>query len=877
MKRTIAFLICFVLLVSAFVSCSDTETPSAPEQTSDPAGAQSVSAESAEESAAHSQEGMSPEAAARVAELSALYKGPLPEGYAMRDIARGCSYTYAHDPHKSMPDSGGKLTDGRSCTVDSNDWVGFLGRDDLVVILDLGGLKNDLCGASINVLYSETSGRNVPKTCEFWISENGEDFTLLGTSARYPGVYNGNFVFTHAYYAQGTFSASYVKVVIKDFISIWTCIDDLCVYDIHGAAAGEVIDSYYKNEPMPVNVEPEYWDDTEDLTSTVNLIAGLKQRIYEGVRIAGEIETEYYNTPASSKLLTNGRRASSNSYGDEEYFHITRAISRRIVYDIGRISSVERAVVGLYTAEEAGISTPDKISVLVSEDGEVWQTVASLEHGEYPSFDTKRGDIVLEFGAKYKARFVRFDLVVSSHVWVDELEAFGTKGVSEDALTVVADPPESSLNRYNDPADIGGCENILLAYTYIPNSLSSGRVTKEKYVPYVAYVDTEGNILDTFFDSYLFLPCVRELASGAYLTSGSTVPSVMTDWIAYREDVFWENANVNALEQAAAEVDEALGGNTEKLNVFFTILGPNKKAVSFGDVDGDGISENLSKSEDRKKVVKWWIDSYIERFNAGNYEHLDLKGFYWYDESVGVDDELRGTLAYASEYVHSMGYYLIWIPYHQASGFSEWKELGFDAANMQPNYMFHEKDTVQVVYTNAELCSQYGMGVEIEMDGRALIEDEYHKRYVEYLSVGAEKGYMNGVKMYYQDGCPGLLYKCASGNASNRKLYDLTYKYAKGTLSAELGDIDGYEFAVEKNKPYVGALSADGIQCGNVELVLSPRYGSVSISQSGDIRYVPLEGYVGEDEFTVIASDGVAGSKVTVYVTVAESAPGSGE
>ena len=500
-------MICLILLASAFVSCSSTETPSVPEQSSGASDASSDAPESAEESSAPSQEGMTPEAAARVAELSALYKDTLPDEYYMRDIARGCSYTYAHDPHKSMPDSGGKLTDGKSCTADSTDWVGFLGRDDLVVILDLGGLKNDLCGASINVLYSETSGRNVPKTCEFWISENGEDFTLLGTSARYPGVFNGNFVFTHAYYARGTFSASHVKVVIKDFISIWTCIDDLCVYDIHGDAAGEELNSYYKNDPMPKNVEPEYWDDTEDLTSTVNLIAGLKQRIYEGVRISEDLSTEYYNTPASSKLLTNGRRASGASYGDEAYFHITRAVSRQIIYDIGKISSVERAVAGFYTAEEAGIRTPDKISVLVSENGAEWQTAASLEHSEFPSFNTSRGDIVLEFGAKYKARFVRFDFVVSSHVWVDELEVFGTKGVGDDALTVVQDPPEASMNRYNDPADIGGCENILLAYTYIPNSLSSGRVTKDQYIPYVAYVDTEGKIVDTFFDSYLFLPC----------------------------------------------------------------------------------------------------------------------------------------------------------------------------------------------------------------------------------------------------------------------------------------------------------------------------------------------------------------------------------
>jgi hypothetical protein len=102
---------------------------------------------------------------------------------------------------------------------DGAKWVGFLGRDDIEITVDLGGLKTNLGGFSINTLYESSSGKGVPKTCEFWISQDGEKFVKIATSAKYPEVLDGSQVYTHAAYTQKGFDAAYVKIVLTDFVS----------------------------------------------------------------------------------------------------------------------------------------------------------------------------------------------------------------------------------------------------------------------------------------------------------------------------------------------------------------------------------------------------------------------------------------------------------------------------------------------------------------------------------------------------------------------------------------------------------------------------------------------------------------------------------
>ena len=243
MKRLVVTIICASVLLSLLAGCTKSDNGNdAVSQTGtvSETGSPEIS-ERSEEADVSQPEEDADYAAARIRELNALLKDPVPQDFIMRNIAAGCSYTYGRDPHRSLPDNGGALTDGNALDAETAGWVGFIGKDDIVITLDLGNVKNDLCGVSLNLRHYESTGRNIPKTCEFYVSEDGENYVLLGVSARYPAVFNGNIVFTHAYYSPKTFSAKYVKVVLKDFITVWTEIDELCVYDIHGAAASSAV------------------------------------------------------------------------------------------------------------------------------------------------------------------------------------------------------------------------------------------------------------------------------------------------------------------------------------------------------------------------------------------------------------------------------------------------------------------------------------------------------------------------------------------------------------------------------------------------------------------------------------------------------------
>ena len=128
---------------------------------------------------------------------------------------------------------------------------------------------------------------------------------------------------------------------------------------------------------------------------------------------------------------------------------------------------------------------------------------------------------------------------------------------------------------------------------------------------------------------------------------------------------------------------------------------------------------------------------------------------------------------------------------------------------------------------------------------------------------------MNAVKMYYQDGCPGLLLKCSkSTDPANRMLYDITYKYAKRKLTFGIGEITGNEVTIQKDTYYDGVLYSDGNACAQLTVTCSPLYGKVAVSSAGVFRYTPIEGFTGEDSFEVEASDGFSSSRVRITVTV---------
>ena len=85
------------------------------------------------------------------------------------------------------------------------------------------------------------------------------------------------------------------------------------------------------------------------------------------------------------------------------------------------------------------------------------------------------------------------------------------------------------------------------------------------------------------------------------------------------------------------------------------------------------------------KRICWYIDELMKRFKQAKYKHLKLSGFYWLAEDIDFTKDLSVPL---SKYIHSMNKTFCWIPYWQAKGYNQWKELGFDIAYQQPNHFF---------------------------------------------------------------------------------------------------------------------------------------------------------------------------------------------
>ena len=132
---------------------------------------------------------------------------------------------------------------------------------------------------------------------------------------------------------------------------------------------------------------------------------------------------------------------------------------------------------------------------------------------------------------------------------------------------------------------------MLLAYNCNPTLESEGKATVEEYLPHVGYYNRDGELVDTFFDSFLYLP---------YAAFTGVEYRDFAAWNTYVDNVFAENANINALTQAVDQVSEALGRDV-RVSVFFSILYTSPDKTEFGDVDGDGIVEDFSKVEDQQE------------------------------------------------------------------------------------------------------------------------------------------------------------------------------------------------------------------------------------------------------------------------------------
>lgn len=526
----------------------------------------------------------------------------------------------------------------------------------------------------------------------------------------------------------------------------------------------------YKKVP-----EKLFYRTEPDFRQEKNLLSGKKYDIVAYGSIDAPYDSPQYNTPDTDPRLTDGVRAEKASMNDPAWARFSRGVARSVLFDIGGIAAVKEFRIRCLWEKQTAVKLPNNVSFDVSENGVDFENVALLD-GFRSDRDAEIVSAQAVLEPAVRARFVRVTFCCPVHIYIDQIEAIGKKDATG-ARPVVPDQQNEATypNKYCTAEQLGGAKDVVLAY-FCHEERPPLEV--EHFLPYVGYLDRDGKATDTLFDGYLFLPFVAFLYEGY-----KKRPLDKAKWQYYMDQQFLPGKNLDALELAAAQVQKDLGLPELKVKVFFSILYPVVEQRAFGEIDGK--ERDLSVLEDRIAVLKWLIDEQERRFREKQYTHIDLAGYYWFTEEIDYDDaQLMEMIRFTTDYIRAKSMITTWIPYYLASGFNDWRRLGFDMACYQPNYAFRQDIPEQRLFDAAETAKLLGMCIELEVGGTARWNVGHTRN---YYAAGAVTGYMkDAAHMYYQEGMPGAFYKAYhSDDPVLHSMYDDTYRFIKGTYPAD--------------------------------------------------------------------------------------------
>lgn len=787
-------------------------------------------------------------------------------------VSAGKVYTVS-SVSENFPDAGGVLADGEFNDSHykylKDGWMGISGET-VTIEFNLGSVYEGLCDFEASSCKNTVYDVSLCDIMSVSISADGETWHEIGIYVS-SGEESDRDRVLLCINPHSTFTAQYVRFTFEGLQANNMLFDEISVYsytDAESVGTVSLLSDYYGGFTVPAVSEDVYWPETdEDYNTYKNLLSGLP---ITAIKPLTDCKEDYinanYNTGSDSGRLTDGRTASAAALSDGAYFRFTHGNLRSIVFDLGAVSAVSGVSAGFLSLNSAGVYVPNTLTVSASLDGESWYTVCAVDNITADSA-TCIQRIEESFGTSYTARYVMITFKCDVHVYCDEIAVFGTKNTAG-----ASDPSETDITApiftgsYGTSEDYDGMHDVLLSYIYPSSSGDEVAVTEEQYLAYTAYLK-DGEITDTFFDGFMFLPYVKYLYAG-----GEKKEMPKEDWQRYVDFQFIDGYNMDALDAAVDRTKTSLGLDDDyTVGTYLSIFYPVYGATNFGELNGRKM--DFSNIEDRKAVIKWFIDEQIAQFEAKDYDSVRISGFYWFvEEMSGSDPHIVELCNYTCDYVRSLGYQTTWIPYFTASGNTSWRSFGFDTACLQPNYAFNTDINIQRIYDAAEVAKLYGMSIEIEINGT---DDEvWMRRYKDYLYVGAETGFMTDtIHMYYLAGMPGALYNAyvAADGSYLHSLYDETYYFTKGLLTTDFAKPDSVSSECESGKSVSGEVTVSETYslCLGYELAVSPEHGSVSVNNDGSFIYTPYDGYTGEDWFEIRADYGYgksSGGRVSVNV-----------
>ncbi len=301
--------------------------------------------------------------------------------------------------------------------------------------------------------------------------------------------------------------------------------------------------------------------------------------------------------------------------------------------------------------------------------------------------------------------------------------------------------------------------------------------TAENLRPYVACLNAEGQPVSWLFDSFLFIEFATDAGAQLYYYAPDKGRVNGADWVWLAESWFRAETGLIGLERCVAELGAALNDSDRRVNVVITLPVPLHQLTEFSGLPGVDASLDLSREEDRRRALTWYMNAVSERFAAADYRHLRLLGFYWTGESVSP--EQHETVRWTADWLHVRDLRFFWIPYFTASGVEHWRELGFDAMMLQPNYFFDGDGGLNRLMLAARRARLLGSGVEMEFDGRVFTSDVHYQRYWDYLDAGAAYGWMTGaVQGWYEGG--NALGRMMQEGERGRSMYEALCRFVQG-------------------------------------------------------------------------------------------------
>lgn len=744
-------------------------------------------------------------------------------------ISRGMSYTITGKLHEQYPDDGKLLTDGAEV---GEGRVSLMSSENSVIRVSLGKNVTDIASLEATFFVNTAVGIFLPPAVKVTAVDDKGNKTDLGILYATTGMSSGSYTFSLP--LSRTVSAKDVEFTVYAADSRMFLAEEVAVYAYRA-------DQGYGTYPaVSLDSSGADWG-SQGTESYVNLVAGTTQQIVEDSAPNASQKPE--NTPVTSKLMTDGITAGTDyNIHNGKYFKFFGGAGRTIFFDLQKVSAVDKITASFTHTPSWGVHAPGSVQVCVTTDGKTWYTAGTMEKPAGDANGVYKYELKLD--KKVKARYVSLYITFESWVGCDEVEVFGTTSVAKAVSPSAAGLAEYALmegNRLEPSRDlIGGAKDTCLLYQN-----RSASYKAEDLIPYLAYVDEEGNIKDVMFDSFLFLYYGDFPGGGASYGGGK-----LEGWQWALEDLFTEGTNIYALDEAAGTVKEALGLDDDyTYKVILSLYYPTASVKDFGDIDGDGVSEDFSLLANRLKALQCYIDQIEACYAAGNFKNIELVGYYWFHETVNADDsESMAMLNAASEMVHAKGKDFCWIPYFMANGFESWKSYGFDVAVMQPNYVFKLEAPYSNLIANSKFTAKYGMGVEMELCSQVLSDERFFRRYMEYLACGAKYGYMNDcIVMYYQE---MMIFRNACySQGKARAVYDATYHFIKGDLQTVPEPISSAAYEGEKNTPITGTLPAGTDVERTFGIYTSPHRGSLTVNSDGTFTYYPEKDFTGEVTF----------------------------